>query len=50
MKRQWLIRVKEGYTMNQYEELEMEIIVFETEDVITTSESRKLGFNDLYIE
>ena len=39
--------------MKQYEELEMEIIVFETEDVITTSgedEGKPHGFNDLYIE
>ena len=39
--------------MKQYEDLEMEIIVFETEDVITTSdkdETGKHGFNDLYIE
>ena len=37
--------------MNQYEELEMEIIVFETDDVITTSdETGPKNFNDLYIE
>lgn len=37
--------------MKQYEELEMEIIVFETGDVITTSdETGKENFNDLYIE
>ena len=37
--------------MKQYEELEMEIIVFETEVVITTSDqTRPKSFNDLYIE
>ena len=39
--------------MNKYEELEMEIVVFESEDVITTSNDNvggKTGFDDLYLE
>ena len=44
--------IKEKREMEQYEELIMETIEFDTQDVITTSnnETGKASFDDLYIE